>query len=206
MGHGHEFDVEGPEFDARALPDLGIVPYLRDPKTLARPWAIPGTPGLQHRVGGIEKEDGTGNISYTPANHSKMVHLRADKIAGIAHDIPPAMVVGDADAEVCLLAWGSTWGAIETAVERVREIGTKVAWIHLTHLNPLPPNLGDLLRRYRRVLVPELNMGQLCRIVRAEYLVDARSISKVQGLPFSSAELEQAILDAHLDATKEVSR
>ena len=106
------------------------------------------------------------------------------------------MVVGDADAEVCLLAWGSTWGAIETAVERVREIGTKVAWIHLTHLNPLPPNLGDLLRRYRRVLVPELNMGQLCRIVRAEYLVDATAVTKVQGLPFTAAEIEAAIQEA----------
>ena len=171
-------------------------PYLRDPDTLARPWAVPGTKGLQHRVGGIEKEDGTGNISYTPANHTKMVHLRADKVAGIAHDIPPATVVGDDDAEVCLLAWGSTWGAIETAVERTREAGTKVAWIHLTHLNPLPTNLGDLLRRYRRVLVPELNMGQLCRIVRAEYLVDATPVTKVQGLPFTAAELEIAIQEA----------
>ena len=171
-------------------------PYLRDPETLARPWAIPGTPGLMHRVGGIEKQDGTGNIDYSPANHSKMVHLRAAKIAGIANDIPPATIVGDADAEVCLLGWGSTWAAIDACVQRTRRDGTKVAWIHLTHLNPLPPNLGDLLRSFRRVLVPELNMGQLCRIVRAEYLVDATPITKMQGLPFTSAELEAAIKEA----------
>lgn len=171
-------------------------PYLRDPVTLARPWAVPGTPGLEHRVGGIEKEDGTGNISYTPANHSTMVHLRAAKVAGMAADIPQADVRGDADAEVVLLGWGSTWAAIDAAVERTRRSGTKVAWIHLTHLNPLPPNLGELLRSFRQVLVPELNMGQLCRIVRAEYLVDARPITKVQGLPFTSAELENAIQEA----------
>ena len=171
-------------------------PYLRDPETLARPWAIPGTPGLMHRVGGLEKEDGTGNIDYSPANHSKMVHLRAAKVAGIANDIPLATVVGDADAEVCLLGWGSTWAAIDACVQRTRRNGTKVAWIHLTHLNPLPPNLGDLLKSFRRVLVPELNMGQLCRIVRAEYLVDATSISKMQGLPFTSAELEAAVKEA----------
>ncbi len=171
-------------------------PYLRDPDTLARPWAIPGTPGLMHRVGGIEKEDGTGNISYAPANHSTMVHLRAEKVARIANDIPPATVLGDADADVVLLGWGSTWAAIDAAVQRTRRVGTKVAWIHLTHLNPLPPNLGELLRGFRTVLVPELNMGQLCRIVRAEYLVDAKAITKVQGLPFTSAELEDAIQEA----------
>lgn len=168
-------------------------PYLRDPVTLARPWAIPGTPGLMHRVGGIEKEDGRGDISYEPANHSRMVHLRQAKIDGIAADIPAAEVVGDADADVCLLGWGSTWGAIESAVERVRADGHKVAWIHLTHLNPLPPNLGELLKGFGTVLVPELNMGQLCRIVRANYLVDAKPVTKVQGLPFTAAELETVI-------------
>jgi len=168
-------------------------PYLRDPVTLARPWAIPGTPGLMHRVGGIEKEDGRGDISYEPANHSRMVHLRQEKIDGIAADIPAAEVVGDADADVCLLGWGSTWGAIESAVERVRADGHKVAWIHLTHLNPLPPNLGGLLKGFGTVLVPELNMGQLCRIVRANYLVDAKPVTKVQGLPFTAAELETVI-------------
>ena len=168
-------------------------PYLRDPETLARPWAIPGTPGLMHRVGGIEKEDGTGNISYEPANHSAMVHLRAAKIAGIANDIPLASIVGDEDAEVCVLGWGSTWAAIDAAIQITRRQDLKVAWIHLTHLNPLPRNLGDLLRKFRHILVPELNLGQLCRIVRAEYLVDAKPVTKVQGLPFTAAELEVAI-------------
>ncbi len=168
-------------------------PYLRDPETLARPWAIPGTPGLMHRVGGIEKEDGTGNISYEPANHSAMVHLRAAKIAGIANDIPLATVVGDEDAELCLLGWGSTWAAIDAAVQITRRQNLKVAWIHLTHLNPLPRNLGELLRQFRHILVPELNLGQLCRMVRAEFLVDAKPVTKVQGLPFTAAELEAAI-------------
>jgi len=171
-------------------------PYLRDPDTLARPWAIPGTPGLMHRVGGIEKQDGSGNIDYSPANHSTMVHLRQEKVDRIANDIPPAEVTGDADADVVLLGWGSTWAAIDAAVQRTRRAGTKVAWIHLTHLNPLPPNLGDLLKGYRHVLVPELNMGQLCRIVRANYLVDAKAVTKVQGLPFTSAEIERAIQEA----------
>jgi len=171
-------------------------PYARDPETLARPWAVPGTPGLMHRVGGIEKEDGTGNISYSPSNHTTMVHLRAAKVAGIAADIPPAAVVGDADADVVLLGWGSTWAAIDAAMQRTRRAGTKVAWIHLTHLNPLPPNLGELLRGFKKVLVPELNLGQLCRIVRADHLVDAQSVTKVQGLPFTSAELENAIQEA----------
>lgn len=168
-------------------------PYLRDPETLARPWAIPGTPGLMHRVGGIEKEDGTGNISYEPANHSAMVHLRAAKIAGIANDIPLATIVGDEDADLCLLGWGSTWAAIDAAVQITRRQGLKVAWIHLTHLNPMPRNLGDLLRSFKHILVPELNLGQLCRIVRAEFLVDAKPVTKVQGLPFTAAELEVAI-------------
>ena len=171
-------------------------PYLRDPETLARPWAIPGTPGLAHRVGGLEKEDGTGNISYTPENHERMVHLRAAKIAGIANDIPPVEVQGDADAELLVLGWGSTWGAIDAAVQRTRREGTKVAWVHLVHLFPFAANLGEVLRRYPRIIVPEMNLGQLCRMVRAEYLVDARSISKVQGSPFTAAELQVAIQEA----------
>jgi 2-oxoglutarate ferredoxin oxidoreductase subunit alpha len=171
-------------------------PYLRDPETLARPWAIPGTPGLMHRIGGLEKEDGTGNISYSPANHERMVHLRAAKVAGIAKRLPATEVHGDPDAELCILGWGSTWAAIDAAVQRRRREGQRVAWIHLRHLNPLPNDLGELLHGFRRVIVPELNLGQLCRVVRAEYLVDARPLSKVQGLPFSAAEIERAIDDA----------
>ena len=189
-----QFQTEPNHVAADGSPEFW--PYLRDPDTLARPWAIPGTPGLSHRVGGIEKEDGRGDISYTPANHSKMVHLRAAKVAGIANDIPLAAVVGDVDADVCLLGWGSTWAAIDAAVQRTRREGTKVAWIHLTHLNPLPPNLGELLRSFKTVLVPELNLGHLCRMVRAEFLIDAKPVNKVQGLPFTSAELEAAITEA----------
>jgi 2-oxoglutarate ferredoxin oxidoreductase subunit alpha len=171
-------------------------PYLRDPQTLARPWAIPGTPKLMHRVGGLEKQDGSGDIDYTPENHERMVHLRAAKVAGIANDIPPATFVGDADADVCILGWGSTWAAIDAAVQRTRRRGLKVAWVHLVHLSPLPSNLGEVLRSFPRVIVPELNLGQLCRIVRAEYLIDAKSVSKVQGLPFTSGELELALANA----------
>jgi 2-oxoglutarate/2-oxoacid ferredoxin oxidoreductase subunit alpha len=198
--------------DVESLPDISVPfatelnhqrddgtmefwPYLRDPETLARPWAIPGTPGLMHRVGGIEKEDGSGNISYEPENHERMVHLRADKVAGIAKDIPPAVVRGAEDADLLVVGWGSTWAAIDASVERLARRGTKVAWVHLVHLNPLPPNLGDIVRRYRHVLVPEMNLGQLCRLIRSEYLVDAKSIAKVQGVPFTALELEQAYAD-----------
>ncbi|HVA43775.1 MAG TPA: 2-oxoglutarate ferredoxin oxidoreductase subunit alpha, partial [Acidimicrobiales bacterium] len=171
-------------------------PYIRDAETLARPWAIPGTPGLEHRIGGIEKADGSGNISYEPANHERMVHLRAAKVAGIAKDIPDVEVDHEDGAELLVLGWGSTYGAIQAAVRRVRARGTKVAHAHLIHLNPLPPNLGEVLASYPRIIVPEMNLGQLSKIVRAEFLVDARSVSKVQGQPFRAAELESAILEA----------
>jgi 2-oxoglutarate/2-oxoacid ferredoxin oxidoreductase subunit alpha len=170
-------------------------PYLRDPETLARPWAVPGTPGLQHRIGGIEKEDGSGNISYTPENHERMVQLRAAKIAGIVRDIPPATVRGPDEAELLVVGWGSTWGAIDSAVERLTRSGRTVAWVHLTHLNPLPAGLGDILRRYPKVVVPELNLGQLCRLLRAEFLVDARPITKVRGVPFTAGELVEAFTE-----------
>jgi 2-oxoglutarate ferredoxin oxidoreductase subunit alpha len=143
-----------------------------------------------HRIGGIEKEDGSGNISYTPENHEKMVHLRQAKIDGIARFIPPAVIEGDADADVIVVGWGSTWGAIGDAVRRIRATGDKIGWVHLMHLNPWPANLGELLQGRRRVLVPEMNLGQLCRELRARFLVDATSISKVQGVPFTTAELE----------------
>jgi 2-oxoglutarate ferredoxin oxidoreductase subunit alpha len=174
-------------------------PYLRDEKTLARPWAIPGTPGLEHRIGGLEKEDGTGNISYDPINHERMTRLRAAKIAGIAADIPPVEVDHEEGAQLVVLGWGSTYGAIGAAVRRVRARGHKVAQAHLTHLNPFPADLGDVLRRYRKVLVPEMNLGQLSRLVRAEFLVDAKSFSKVQGLPFRASEIESAMLECLSD-------
>jgi 2-oxoglutarate ferredoxin oxidoreductase subunit alpha len=172
-------------------------PYLRDPETLARSIALPGTPGLMHRIGGIEKEDGSGNISYDPDNHSRMVELRAAKIAGIARSIPDVEVLGDVDdAEVLIVGWGSTWGAISGAADRVRARGRRLAQVHLMHLNPFPSNLGDVLARYPKVIVPEMNLGQLSRLLRAEYLVDARSVTKVKGAPFTAGELEVRIMEA----------
>ncbi len=171
-------------------------PYKRDPETLARPWAIPGTPGLTHRIGGIEKSEGRGDIDYSPDNHSFMVHMRAAKVAGIAKDIPLVDVDDPDGADILVLGWGSTWGAIREAITNLREQGTKVAHAHLVHVNPWPSNLGEVVRKYKTVLMPELNLGQLCRMVRAEFLVDAKPVSKVAGLPFTSAELEAAILEA----------
>ncbi len=170
-------------------------PYVRDPETLARPWAPPGVPGLEHRIGGLEKADGSGNVSYDPVNHERMVHLRAAKVAGIARDIPPIEVDDpDGNAEVLVLGWGSTYGAIAAGARRVRARGLDVAHAHLFHLNPFPADLGEVLRRYPKVLVPEVNLGQLSRLVRAEFLVDARSLNKMQGVPFRAAEIETAIV------------
>jgi 2-oxoglutarate ferredoxin oxidoreductase subunit alpha len=172
-------------------------PYLRDPVTMARPWAIPGTPDLMHRIGGLEKEDGSGNISYDPENHERMTRLRAARIAHIAADIPATELYGDVDdAEILILGWGSTWGSISGAIDRVRARGRRAVHAHLTNLNPFPADLGDVVRRYPKVLVPEMNLGQLSRLVRAEFLVDARSVTKVKGQPFTAGELEQAILGA----------
>ena len=170
-------------------------PYKRDPETLARAWAVPGTPGLTHRIGGIEKEDGSGNISYDPENHEHMVRLRAAKVAGIANDIPDVEVSGDvADAELLVVGWGSTWGAIDGAMNRVRDRGRTIAHAHLTHLNPFPKNFEEVVRRYPKVLIPEMNLGQLSKLVRSDFLVDARSVTKVKGQPFTAGELEHAIL------------
>jgi 2-oxoglutarate/2-oxoacid ferredoxin oxidoreductase subunit alpha len=187
--------------------DDGFWPFLRDPDTLARPWAIPGTAGLEHRIGGLEKADGTGAISYDPDNHHHMVELRAAKVAGIAKTIPP-LTPDEGPQELgrprlLVLGWGSTYGPIAAAVRRARARGLPVARAHLRHLNPFPANTGEVLRRYDRVLVPEMNLGQLRLLIRGEYLVDARGYNRVRGLPFSSAELERAITDelADLEAT-----
>jgi 2-oxoglutarate ferredoxin oxidoreductase subunit alpha len=171
----------------------GFLPYKRDPETLARPWAIPGTPGLEHRIGGLEKQDVTGNINYEPLNHENMVRIRAAKVAGIAQDIPPVIPAGDEEGDLLIVAWGSTHGAITAAINAQRAMGKKIGHVHLRHLNPLPTNLGDVLQRYRKVLVPELNMGQLLWVLRAKYLVDAEGMNKIQGRPFKQAELEQKI-------------
>jgi 2-oxoglutarate ferredoxin oxidoreductase subunit alpha len=174
--------------------DGGFMPYQRDPETLARQWAIPGTPGLEHRIGGLEKEDVTGNVSYDPENHDHMVRLRAQKVAGIAADIPELEVDDpDGKAELLVLGWGGTYGPIQSAARRVRREGRSVAHAHLTHLNPFPRNLGDALGRYERVLVPEMNLGQLLKLVRAEFLVDAIGYNRVRGLPFRSDELAEAM-------------
>ena len=195
------------------LPDISVpfanpgdattpfLPYARDPVTLARPWAIPGTPGLEHRIGGLEKADGTGDVSYDPANHELMVRTRAAKVAGIADDIPALEVDDpDGDADVLVLGWGSTYGSIVAAVERIRRRGRKVAHAHLVHVNPFPSNLGEVLQRYRKVVVPEMNLGQLSKLVRAEFLVDAHAVTKVQGQRFLFSEIEAAvvaIMDGH---------
>lgn len=189
---------ELPKIDAaqltKAVEGEEFLPYSRDDK-LARPWAIPGTKGLEHRVGGLEKQDGTGNVSYDSANHDYMSRIRAAKIARIAEDIPEVEVDDpNGDAEVLVIGWGSTFGSIRAGCRRVRNGGKSVAHVQLRHVNPLPRNLGEVLRRYDRILVPELNLGQLSRILRAEYLVDAKSYTKMQGSPFRAAEIETEIL------------
>ncbi|MEU6222694.1 2-oxoacid:acceptor oxidoreductase subunit alpha [Streptomyces sp. NPDC047042] len=170
-------------------------PYKRDPQTLARPWAIPGTPGLEHRIGGIEKQDGTGNISYDPANHDLMVRTRQAKIDGI--DVPD-LTVDDpsAAADTLVLGWGSTYGPITAAVRRLRTAGEAIAQAHLRHLNPFPRNLGEVLRRYDKVVIPEMNLGQLATLIRAKYLVDAHSYNQVNGMPFKAEQLATALKEA----------
>jgi 2-oxoglutarate ferredoxin oxidoreductase subunit alpha len=183
------------------LPDISVAnatdratfrPYDRDPATLARPWAVPGTPGLEHRIGGLEKADGSGTISYDPDNHQRMTELRAQKIAGIANDIPDLAVSGPARGDLLILGWGSTYGALRTAAERLQRQGYAVAHAQLRYLNPFPRNLGDVLASYQRVLIPEINTGQLRLLVRGRYLVDAVGLNRVRGKPFPVPEVEQA--------------
>jgi len=171
----------------------GFLPYARDER-LARPWAVPGTPGLVHRIGGLEREDLTGNISYDPENHERMTHLRQAKVDGIAGDIPPLAVDDpEGDAELLVLGWGSSLGTIKAAARRVRASGGKVATAHLRHLNPFPANTGEVVRAYHTVLIPEMNLGQLAMLIRAKFLVDAKSFTKVQGLPIFAEDLEEEI-------------
>ncbi len=184
------------QFAFAAAGDGPFRPFQRDPVTLARPWAIPGTPGLEHRIGGIEKADGTGAISYDPDNHDRMVRLRQAKIDGIAADIPPLEVDDPGgNARLLVVGWGSTYGSIGAAVRRVRLNGGAVAHAHLRHLSPFPANLGEVLRRYDRVLVPEINLGQLALILRGRFLADVISYNRVRGLPFRAAELAGVIQD-----------
>jgi 2-oxoglutarate ferredoxin oxidoreductase subunit alpha len=199
--------------DVDELPDLQVefatepngadgefLPYLRDPETLARPWAIPGTAGMQHRIGGLEKADKTGNISYDSANHDLMTRLRQAKVDGIAADIPPTDVDDPDGARVAVIGWGSTYGPIGAACRRIRRSGRSIAQIHLRHVSPFPADLGEVLRRYDRVLCPEMNLGQLSLLLRAKYLVDVQSHTQVRGLPFRAAELA-AVLQDVIDST-----
>ncbi|HEV8458660.1 MAG TPA: 2-oxoacid:acceptor oxidoreductase subunit alpha [Methylomirabilota bacterium] len=188
--------------DVKTLPDIevkfrteveGFAPYLRDAATLARPWVRPGTPGLEHRIGGIEKQDVTGNISYEAENHDHMVRTRAEKVRRVAQEIPPTQINGPASGDVLVVGWGGTYGAITAAVEEAQIEGKAVASVHIRHLNPLPPDLGQILHQYGSVLVPEINSGQLVRILRAEYLVDAVGYNRVGGMPLASQDILEAI-------------
>ncbi len=187
--------------DVADLPTIGVEnatdpatfrPYKRDPETLARMWAVPGTKGLEHRVGGLEKADITGNVSYDPENHHKMQLLRAAKVAGIANDIPDLQVYGPQSGELLILGWGSTYGAIRSAVERMQAAGVSVAHAHMRHLNPFPRNTGDVLGSFRNILIPELNLGQLSMLIRARYLIDVVGLNKVRGRPYRITEIEDA--------------
>jgi 2-oxoglutarate/2-oxoacid ferredoxin oxidoreductase subunit alpha len=171
----------------------GFQPYVRNPETLARPWAVPGTPGLEHRIGGLEKQDSTGNVNYEPLNHEKMVRMRAAKVQAIVQDVPDVVPAGDPDGDLLLIGWGSTYGAITAALRAQRDKGRRIGHVHLRHLNPLPRNLGDVMKRYKKIVVPEMNMGQLVWVLRAKYLVDADGFNKIQGKPFKQSEIEAKI-------------
>jgi 2-oxoglutarate ferredoxin oxidoreductase subunit alpha len=182
------------KFELATLPSKdSYKPYLRDEKTLARPWAPVGTPGYEHRLGGLEKQDITGNVSYDPDNHERMVRLRAAKVNKMAQDIPPTQILGAKKGKVLVVGWGSTYGAITAAVKNCLKREESVSSIHLRHLNPLPPDLGDILNNYEHVLIPEMNMGQLLKVLRAKYLVPAVGLNKIKGQPFMIAEIEAAI-------------
>jgi 2-oxoglutarate ferredoxin oxidoreductase subunit alpha len=185
-----------PTFPVRFHSEVeGFQPYDRNPDTLARNWAIPGTPGLEHRVGGLEKQEGTGHVSYDAANHERMTHIRANKVAGMVQDVPDAVPEGDPEGELLVIGWGSTYGAITAAVRAHRARGSQIGHLQLRHINPMPANLGELMKRYAHVLVPEINMGQLSFVLRATYLVDVHAFNKVQGKPFTVSDVEAKITE-----------
>jgi 2-oxoglutarate/2-oxoacid ferredoxin oxidoreductase subunit alpha len=185
-------DLPRIEVEFAADPE-GFLPYRRDPETLSRPFALPGTPGLEHRIGGIEKQHETGNVNYEPENHHFMVTMRQAKVDRVVRDVPDVEVFGPAEGKVLVVGWGSTYGSITSAVERLQEQGKSVSSIHLRYLNPFPANLGDVLRRFETVIVPEMNLGQLCTMLRAKYLVDAVAFSKVKGRPFQIREIVRKV-------------
>jgi 2-oxoglutarate ferredoxin oxidoreductase subunit alpha len=185
-----------PKIDVRYRTEReGYYPYLRDEKTLGRPWAIPGTPGLEHRIGGLEKDFLTGNVSYDPMNHERMVRIRAQKIAGIANDIPELTVEGPQEGELLLIGWGGTYGSIKQASDELRAMGKKVSQAHVRYLSPMPKNIGDVIKRFKKVVCPELNLGQLSMLLRARHLVDVIGINKIQGKPFKVSEITSRVLE-----------
>ena len=185
---------ELPRIEVKFADDpAGFMPYARDEETLARPYALPGTPGLEHRIGGIEKQHLTGNVNYDPENHHFMVMMRQAKVDRAAQDIPDVEVFGEKSGKVLVLGWGSTYGSITSAVEKLRAEGKPVSSAHLRHLNPFPSNLGEVLRSFERVIIPEMNLGQLATMIRAKYLVDAVAFSKVKGRPFQIREIVRKV-------------
>jgi 2-oxoglutarate ferredoxin oxidoreductase subunit alpha len=187
-------DLDPIEVQFRTDPE-GFQPYRRDPATLARPWAIPGTPGLEHRIGGLEKWENSGDVSYDPDNHERMVLLRAEKVARVADDIPLAEVTGEERGGLLVVGWGSTWGAITSACRRARQRGVRVSQLHLRHLHPMPRNVGEILDRYDRVLVPEINLGQLALLLQGRFLKPVFRLNRVRGLPFAAAEILDKIVE-----------
>jgi ribosomal protein L16 len=188
-----ELEEIGTNLTSSLNTDEGFMPFLRDVDTFARPWAVPGTPGLEHRVGGLEKEEGTGNVSYDSANHQYMTDMRAWKVANIANDIEKLSIHGDEEADTLVLGWGSTYGGITQAVNRLNAKGVKVASAHFVHLNPFPDNTLEVLSKFKQIIIPELNTGQLLKLIREAFLIDAKGINKVAGVPFTAQELADKI-------------
>jgi 2-oxoglutarate ferredoxin oxidoreductase subunit alpha len=188
----------------KELPDLTpefasdpetFAPYKRDPETLSRPWAIPGVQGLEHRIGGLEKQDVTGHVSHDPQNHQRMVELRKEKIERVVDDIPPIEVVGEKEGDLLILSWGSTYGAAKTAYDKLRDEGYTMSFAHLRYIHPFPKNLGEIIYNFKRIFIPEMNMGQLKTIIQSTYMVPVIGMHKVQGKPFKAIEIEYKILE-----------